>query len=98
MTADSDIDDRHVWVVNTSVIASSVILAAGLMVHVLFSNEGFAQLVLAAGLVLLMATPAFRILIAVVERVRRRDVQFVVVTFIVLLELLFTLWFATTRV
>ena len=98
MIADRDIDARYLWVVNTSLIGSSLVLAAGLIVHTVLSQELLAQRILGAGLILLMATPALRILIAVAERVNRRDVQFVVITLIVLLELSLTLWYAATRV
>lgn len=98
MIADRDLDDRYAWVVNISLIGSSLVLAVGLIVHTVLSHESLAQRILRAGLILLMATPALRIVIAVAERGGRRDVQFVIVTLIVVLELGLTLWYATTRV
>lgn len=98
MIADRDLDDRYAWVINISLVGSSVVLVTGLIVHIVLSNEPLAQRILRAGLVLLMATPVLRILIAVADRVRRRDVQFVVITLIVVLELGLTLWYAATRV
>ena len=98
MIADREMEDRHTWVANISVIASSFVLAAGLVVHTVLSQEELAQRILGAGLVLLMASPALRILMAVAERARRRDLQLVTITVIVLLELALTLWYAATRV
>jgi uncharacterized membrane protein len=93
-----DVEDRYAWMVNTSLVGSSLVLLTGLIVHIVLSNESLAQRILRAGLVLLMATPVLRIVIAVADRVRRRDIQFVVITLIVVLELGVTLWYAATRV
>ena len=97
MTVRTDVEDRYAWLVNTALIGSSLVLVTGLIVHVL-SDEWLAQRILRAGLVLLMATPALRILTAVADRVSRRDVQFILITLVVVLELCLTLWFAATRV
>jgi uncharacterized membrane protein len=98
VVAVNEIEDRFAWVVNTSLLGSSLVLVIGLLLHIVVSNEPLAQRFLRAGLMLLMATPALRILIAVADRVRRRDVQFVVVTAIVIGELCLTLWYAAQRV
>ena len=44
-----------------------------------------------------MSTPILRILIALTERLRRRDLQLIAITIVVLLELSLTMWYATTR-
>ena len=49
------------------------------------------------GLVLLMTSPAVRILIAVAERIRRQDWPFVLMTVVVVLELAIVLWRAATK-
>ena len=98
MTVRTDVEDRYAWLVNTALIGSSLVLVTGLIVHIVLSDEWLAQRILRAGLVLLMATPALRILTAVADRVSRRDVQFIVITLVVVLELCLTVWFAATRV
>ena len=98
MTVRTDDEDRYAWMVNTSLLGSSFVLVTGLVVHIVLADEVLAQRVLRAGLVLLMATPALRILIAVADRARRRDVQFIVITLVVVVELCLTLWYAATRV
>ena len=98
MTVRTDIEDRYAWVVNTSLLGSSFVLVIGLIVHIVLADEALAQRILRVGLVLLMATPALRILIAVADRARRRDVQFIVITLVVIAELCLTLWYAAARV
>ena len=98
MTVRTDDEDRYAWMVNTSLLGSSFVLVTGLVVHIVLADEVLAQRILRAGLVLLMATPALRILIAVADRARRRDVQFIVITLVVVVELCLTLWYAATRV
>jgi uncharacterized membrane protein len=98
MTVRTDIEDRYAWVVNTSLLGSSFVLVIGLIVHIVLADEALAQRILRVGLVLLMATPALRILIAVADRARRRDVQFIVITLVVIVELCLTLWYAAARV
>jgi uncharacterized membrane protein len=95
---DRDLEDRYGWVIDMAVMTSSLVLAAGLIVHMILSDVSRAALFLRAGLVLLMATPALRIFIALAERVRRRDLQFVAIAAIVVLELSLALWYAATRV
>jgi len=98
MTVRTDIEDRYAWVVNTSLLGSSFVLVIGLIVHIVLADEALAQRILRVGLVLLMATPALRILIAVADRARRRDVQFIVISLVVIVELCLTLWYAAARV
>ncbi len=98
MSANRDLEDRFLWVVRAMVVVGALALAAGLLMHLAWSDKTVASAYLRAGLVLLMATPALRIVIAVAERLRRRDFQFVLVTAVVVLELSLTMWYATTRV
>lgn len=97
MTADQDLRERFLWVVRTMVIAAGVALALGLLFYIRGTNAIAADGSLRAGLIILMATPVVRILIAVIERLRTRDVFYLVVTATVLFELALTLWYATTR-
>ena len=55
-------------------------------------------LLLGLGLVLLMAMPAARVVLATAERARRRDWYFVAATVVVLVELSVAMWFAARRV
>lgn len=98
MSAERDLEERFLWVVKAMVVVGGLALAAGLLMHVAWPDKPVANTYLQAGLMLLMATPVLRIVIAVAERIRRRDLQFVVVTAVVLLELSLTMWYATTRV
>ena len=68
-------------------ITSSTMFAIGLMLTVLRYQLGVAQLLLAAGLVILLATPPSRVVVSVIEYIRERDWTFVVLTLIVLLAL-----------
>jgi uncharacterized membrane protein len=68
-------------------IASSTLFAVGLVMTLTDYRREFARLLLGAGLIILIATPAARVLISVIEYIRERDWVFVVLTLIVLLAL-----------
>ena len=79
------------------VLASSACLAVGL---VLWMSGGYpvaASRVLAAGLILLMATPILRVVVSLVEYLRMRDWLFAVTTLVVLGVLLITVALAMTQ-
>ena len=84
-----DLEDRLLWIVKAGIAVSGAALAAGLLLH--------SPLLLAIGLIVLMATPATRVVLATAERIRRRDWQFVAITLLVIVELSAVLWLATTR-
>ena len=84
-------------VVKAAVAVTGLLLAAGLALHMADGGDGLSATLLAAGLIVLMMTPAVRVLFAVAEWVRARDWQFVLVTLIVLVELSVTLWLAANR-
>jgi uncharacterized membrane protein len=69
------------------VTASSVALAAGLLLAV-FGDDVVAAVLLNAGIVFLLATPVARVLISIVEYTRDRDWTFVALTVVVLIELM----------
>ena len=73
-------------VLRVGVLASSVALAAGLMLA-LIGAPG-ASLLLNVGIVTLLVTPVARVLVSIVEYVAVRDWTFVALTAIVLVELL----------
>jgi uncharacterized membrane protein len=64
--------------------ASTACLAAGLMLTFFLPEARVTALLLTAGLIVLMATPATRVIVSVVEFARQRDWLFVLYTFIVL--------------
>ena len=75
-------------VLRVGVTTSSVCLAIGLALYLATSLGRAAQLLLNAGLIVLMATPVGRVVISIAEYVVERDWVFVLLTSIVLLELL----------
>ena len=74
-------------VLRLGVGASSVLLAAGLLLALIHEADGVAPIVLRTAIVVLLATPAARVAISVVEYIRERDWLFVALTLIVLLTL-----------
>jgi hypothetical protein len=97
MSAPADLDERFVWVARANVVLFGVALVAGLVLHLVSPDGVLSVRLLQAGLVLLMAAPALRILIAVSERLRRRDWVFVLMTAVVVIELAIVLWRAAAR-
>jgi uncharacterized membrane protein len=65
-------------------IASSTLLAVGLVMTLTGYRSEFARLLLEAGLIILIATPAARVVVSVIEYIRERDWLFVVLTLVVL--------------
>jgi uncharacterized membrane protein len=68
-------------------LASSTLLAIGLVMALASARADLAQRLADAGLVILLATPAARVVVSVIEYVRERDWVFVVLTLVVLLAL-----------
>lgn len=66
---------------------SSTCFAAGLSLMILGRGDGLARVLLPAGLIILLATPATRVIVSVVEYARERDWLFVALTLTVLLAL-----------
>lgn len=73
-------------VLRAGVTASSVALAAGLVLE--FMNAPGAQWLLHAGILTLLATPVARVVVSIAEYIRERDWTFATLTAIVLAELL----------
>ena len=69
------------------VTTSSICLGAGLALS-LAGGARAADLLLHAGVIILLATPVARVLISIVEYTRERDWRFVALTAIVLVELM----------
>jgi hypothetical protein len=74
-----------------------VTLAFGLILYMLDHESRGAALVLHAGLILLMAAPGVRMLVAAAERIRRQDWAFLLLMAVVVVEIGVVLWRAVTR-
>ena len=74
-------------VLRAGVTASSVCLAAGLLLSLASGGGAVAGLLLNAGIIVLLATPVARVIVSTVQYVTERDWRFATLTFIVLLEL-----------
>src|SRR5207237_486776 len=74
-------------VLRIGVAASTVCLAAGLLLTLAGLGGRIAQAVLLCGLLILLATPAARVVVSIVEYVRERDWLFAALTLTVLLTL-----------
>ena len=70
------------------VLSSSACLAVGLIVWMAGSYPIAANRMLAAGLIVLMATPILRVVVSLVEYVRMRDWWFAATTVVVLAVLM----------
>jgi uncharacterized membrane protein len=66
---------------------SSACFAAGLFLMIIGRGGTLARVLLPAGLFILLATPAARVIVSVVEYMRERDWLFVALTLTVLLAL-----------
>jgi uncharacterized membrane protein len=80
------------------VLTSAACLALGLVLWMAGAAEGAANVLLTAGLVMLMATPILRVIVSLVEYVRMRDWFFVVTTVLVFGVLLVTVTLAVLKV
>jgi uncharacterized membrane protein len=69
------------------ITASSLCLGAGLVLTLIGVKAEFTSLLLTLGLLMLLATPASRVVVSAVVYARSRDWLFVALTVIVLLEL-----------
>ena len=67
--------------------ASTIVLAAGLLLTLIAPGQAAGEWLLRAGLVVLMATPALRVAVSVVEYAGRRDWLFAGLTTVVLFVL-----------
>ena len=74
-------------VLRAGVTASSVCLAAGLLLSLATGGGAVAGLLLNTGIIVLLATPVARVIVSIVQYVSERDWRFATLTFIVLLEL-----------
>ncbi|MBA2302333.1 MAG: DUF1634 domain-containing protein [Acidobacteria bacterium] len=92
-----DLEIRYRWLSIAVVILVGGAFALGLILYVLDRGSGASLQALNAGLLLLMAAPAVRILVAGAEQIRRGDWTFVLLTAIVAAEIGVVLWRASAR-
>lgn len=92
-----NLEVRLHWLAIAAVALFGVTLAAGLLMHVVSPGSATSQTLLEAGILFLMLAPAMRVIIAVAERVRRRDWRFVLMTVAVAVELGVVMWRASQK-
>ena len=90
----SQLDQAVGRVLRAGVTTSSVAFAIGLGLSMFTGTAGAAHLLLNVGLVILLATPVGRVVVSVAEYALERDWMFVLLTTIVLLELVGSLFVA----
>jgi uncharacterized membrane protein len=74
-------------VLRSGTIASTALFTIGLVMALAGYRVGLAGLLLNAALIILLATPATRVVVSVIEYIRERDWTFVVLTLVVLAAL-----------
>ena len=89
------LEHRYRWLSVATVGLFALAFAIGLGLHLTDPGSDGATFALNAGLVLLMVSPAVRMSVAAAERLRKRDLAFLVMTLVVLLELTIVLWRAS---
>ncbi len=75
-------------ILTAGVLASTGLLAAGLLLHISGMEPGASSALMNAGLIALMATPVARVVVSVVEYALKRDWLFAMLTTTVLAILL----------
>lgn len=81
----------------TGVTISAILLAAGLAIWLVNPQQAAALFLLNAGLIVLMATPIFRVIVSFAEYVAMGQWFFALVTILVLVELSVTVLVALKR-
>lgn len=93
----ASLEVRFRWLSVMIVVGFGAALLAGTILHVIAPGSRASVGFLHTGIVMLMTAPALRIVIAVAERIRRRDWTFVLMTVIVVIELSIVLWRAAEK-
>ena len=89
---EDDLEVRFRVLSIAAVLMFSASLAVGLALYLLFPDQRVGLVALNMGLLILIASPAIRISVALAERIRRRDWTFVWMTLVVIAELMVVLW------
>lgn len=88
MTDDRSLELAVGRVLRIGITTSSICLGTGLLLALLHQAAGVAHVMLQIGLIALLATPASRVVVSVIDYLLERDWLFVVLTLTVLGELL----------
>ena len=81
------LEQRIGEVLRAGTLLSSLLFAAGLVLTLAGYRTDLAEVLLKTALVALMATPAARVVVSIIEYVQERDWLFVLLTVVVLLAL-----------
>lgn len=81
------LEQRIGEVLRAGTIISSLLFGAGMTIAIAGYGAGLSEVLLDTALIVLMATPAARVIVSVIAYVHERDWLFVVLTLIVLLAL-----------
>jgi len=81
------LEQRIGEVLRAGTILSSLLFAAGLLMALAGYHTALSDVLLAMAVVVLVATPALRVFVSVIEYVRERDWLFVALTVVVLCAL-----------
>ena len=85
--SDGGLEEAVGRVLGLGIGATTVCLISGLALMLTNAGGRFATALLTSGMVILMATPAARVVVSIVDYARERDWMFFVLTLVVLLEL-----------
>jgi uncharacterized membrane protein len=87
--ADAPALERSIgFVLRAGVIASSTLLTIGLVLALVSGEQGAALMLLHAGVILLLITPVARVVVSIVQFAWVRDMTFMWLTLVVLVELM----------
>jgi uncharacterized membrane protein len=75
-------------VLRAGVMASSISLAVGLALALIYGEGGVALILMHAGIIVLLATPVARVIVSIVQYASERDWTFTILTTVVLIELM----------
>ena len=81
------LEQRIGEVLRFGTLASSALFAIGLLMALAGYQPGLGEVLLQAALIILLATPAARVVVSIIEYAREGDWLFVVLTLVVLLAL-----------
>ena len=81
------LEQRIGEVLRFGTMTSSTLFAIGLVMALVGYQAGLGEVLLQAALIILLATPAARVVVSIIEYVRERDWLFVVLTLVVLAAL-----------
>jgi uncharacterized membrane protein len=93
----AQLEEHLGWLLITGVMLSAACLAVGLVLLLVAPSSAWAADLLAAGLMILIATPMLRVVVSIVEYIRMGEWLFVMTTVVVLIELAASVFYALRR-